>query len=108
MIKRIKVLILLSGFVEGVKEFFTGLSLGVIKKALDSLPKFDFINFKNESEKDLKQAENLMTLLNTEFQQGVKNLQKELIALSLLKMSIMEWRHNDYGEDIEKAYQEKL
>ena len=93
---------LLSGFVEGVKEFFTGLSLGV-KQALDSLPKFDFINFKNESEKDLKQAENAMTLLNTEFQQGVKNF-AEGVNSTIFTKDVNKDGDIMYGEDIEKAY----
>ena len=95
---------LLSGFVEGVKEFFTGLSLGV-KQALDSLPKFDFINFKNESEKDLKQAENAMTLLNTEFQQGVKNF-AEGVNSTIFTKDVNKDGDIMYGEDIEKAYAE--
>ena len=95
---------LLSGFVEGVKEFFTGLSLG-IKQALDSLPKFDFINFKNESEKDLKQAEDAMTLLNTEFQQGVKNF-AEGVNSTIFTKDVNKDGDIMYGEDIEKAYAE--
>ena len=95
---------LLSGFVEGVKEFFTGLSLGV-KQALDSLPKFDFINFKNESEKDLKQAEDAMTLLNTEFQQGVKNF-AEGVNSTIFTKDVNKDGDIMYGEDIEKAYAE--
>ena len=97
---------LLSGFVEGVKEFFTGLSLG-IKQALDSLPKFDFINFKNESEKDLKQAEDAMTLLNTEFQQGVKNF-AEGVNTTIFTKDVNKDGDIMYGEDIEKAYAEAL
>ena len=97
---------LLSGFVEGVKEFFTGLSLG-IKQALDSLPKFDFINFKNESEKDLKQAEDAMTLLNTEFQQGVKNF-AEGVNTTIFTKDVNKDGDIMYGEDIEKAYAEAM
>ena len=97
---------LLSGFVEGVKEFFTGLSLG-IKQELDSLPKFDFINFKNESEKDLKQAEDAMTLLNTEFQQGVKNF-AEGVNSTIFTKDVNKDGDIMYGEDIEKAYAEAM
>ena len=42
----------LTGFVDGVRDFLTTIGEG-IKSALDSFPKFDFLNFKNESNKVL-------------------------------------------------------
>ena len=97
---------LLSGFVDGVKEFFTGLSLGV-KQALDSLPKFDFINFKNQSEKDLKNTENAMLKLNTEFEQGVTNFTKG-VNDTIFTKDVNKDGELMYGDDIEKAYAEAL
>ena len=93
---------ILTGFVDGVREFFTGMSLGV-KQALDSLPKFDFLNFKNESEKSLKQTEDGMLLLNTEFEQGIKNF-----AMGVNNSIFTEGVNKDgdilYGDEIEKEY----
>ena len=47
----------LTNFLDGVKEFLTGIGEGV-KAAIDSFPKFDFLNFQKESEKTLKDTEN--------------------------------------------------
>ena len=97
---------LLSGFVEGVKEFFTGMSLG-IKQALDSLPKFDFINFKNQSEKDLKNTEDAMIKLNTEFAQGTQDFAKG-VNDTIFTKDVNKDGDLMYGDDIEKAYAEAL
>ena len=47
----------LTGFLDGVKDFLTTMGSG-IKNVVDSFPKFDFMQFKNESEKTLKETEN--------------------------------------------------
>ena len=46
----------LTGFIDGVKDFLTGIGDG-IRAAIDALPKFDYLNFKNESDKTLKETE---------------------------------------------------
>ena len=97
---------LLSGFVDGVKEFFTGLSLGV-KQALDSLPKFDFINFKNQSEKDLKSTEDAMVKLRTEFEEGTMNFSKG-VNDTIFTKDVNKDGDLMYGDDIEKAYAKAL
>ena len=48
----------LTGFVDGVRDFLTTIGEG-IKSALDSFPKFDFLNFKNESNKVLDNTANI-------------------------------------------------
>ena len=67
MIGRIKNLTqFLSGFIEGVTDFFTGIG-DVITQAFDALPKFDLLGFKNQSEGILKQTENTVQKLNQDF-----------------------------------------
>ena len=97
---------LLSGFVEGVKEFFTGMSLGV-KQAIDALPKFDFVNFKNQSEKDLKNSEDAMVKLRTEFEEGMKNFTQG-VNDTIFTKDVNKDGDLMYGDDIEKAYAEAL
>ena len=97
---------LLSGFVEGVKEFFTGMSLG-IKQAMDALPKFDFINFKNQSEKDLKSTEDAMVKLRTEFEEGTTNFSKG-VNDTIFTKDVNKDGDLMYGDDIEKAYAKAL
>lgn len=97
---------LLSGFVEGVKEFFTGMSLG-IKQAMDALPKFDFINFKNQSEKDLKSTEDAMVKLRTEFEEGTMNFSKG-VNDTIFTKDVNKDGDLMYGDDIEKAYAKAL
>ena len=58
--------IFLSGFIEGVTDFFTGIG-DVITQAFDALPKFDLLGFKNQSEGILKQTENTVQKLNQDF-----------------------------------------
>ena len=53
----------LTGFIDGVKEFLTGIGDG-IRAAIDALPKFDYLNFKNESDKTLKETEEKFFKLN--------------------------------------------
>ena len=97
---------LLSGFVEGVKEFFTGMSLG-IKQAMDALPKFDFINFKNQSEKDLKSTEDAMVKLRTEFEEGTMNFSKG-VNDTIFTKDVNKDGDLMYGDDIEEAYAKAL
>ena len=56
----------LTGFVNGVRDFLSTIGDG-IKSAIDSFPKFDFLNFKNESDKVLKNTENTAQKLEQEF-----------------------------------------
>ena len=107
LINRVKRFVgLLSGYVEGVKEFFTGMSIGV-KQALDSLPKFDFINFKNESEKNLKDSENAMQRLNLEFVQGMQNFTKD-VNDTIFTKDVNKDGDLIYSEEIEEAYAKAL
>ena len=53
----------LTGFIDGVKDFLTGIGDG-IRAAIDALPKFDYLNFKNESDKTLKETEEKFKRLN--------------------------------------------
>ena len=56
----------LTGFIDGVRDFLGTIGDG-IKSAIDSFPKFDFLNFKNESDKVLKDTENTAQKLEQEF-----------------------------------------
>ena len=55
----------LTGFIDGVRDFLGTIGDG-IKSALDSFPKFDFVNFKNESDKELEKAANIGQKLDQE------------------------------------------
>ena len=55
----------LTGFIDGVRDFLGTIGDG-IKSALDSFPKFDFVNFKNESDKELERAANIGQKLDQE------------------------------------------
>ena len=67
----------LTNFLDGVKEFLTGIGDGV-KAAIDSFPKFDFLNFQKESEKTLKDTENRARKLDEEFRFGFFNLGRDI------------------------------
>ena len=67
----------LTNFLDGVKEFLTGIGDG-IKAAIDSFPKFDFLNFQKESEKTLKDTENRARKLDEEFRFGFFNLGRDI------------------------------
>ena len=56
----------LTGFIDGVRDFLSAIGDG-IKSAIESFPKFDFLNFKNESDKVLKDTENTAQKLEQEF-----------------------------------------
>jgi len=96
---------LLTGFVDGIRDFFTGITDG-IKTALDGLPKFDFESFRNESEKDLENANNAMQLVNTELRAGtiafVKGVTDSLFTSDVDKSTL----EINYGSEIENAYKE--
>ena len=96
---------LLTGFVEGIRDFFTGITDG-IKTALEGLPKFDFDTFKNESEKDLENANNAMQLVNTELRAGtiayVKAVNDSIFTSDVDKSTL----EINYGSEIENAYKE--
>ena len=96
----------LTGFIDGVKDFLTGVGDG-IRAAIDALPKFDFLQFKNESEKTLKETENRADKLNKEFFFGLQNFGKDVT-------NSMEDPDVDpstgllyYGDDIEKQMQQQ-
>ena len=67
----------LTGFIDGIKDFLTGVGDG-IRAAIDALPKFDFLQFKNESEKTLKETEDRARKLNDEFRFGLQNFGKDV------------------------------
>ena len=67
----------LTFFLDGVKEFLTGIGDG-IKAAIDSFPKFDFLNFKKESEKTLNETENRARKLEEEFRFGFFNFGRDI------------------------------
>ena len=67
----------LTNFLDGVKEFLTGIGDG-IKAAIDSFPKFDFLNFQKESEKTLKDTENRARKLEEEFRFGFFNFGRDI------------------------------
>ena len=69
----------LTGFLDGVKEFLSGIGTG-IKTVIDTFPKFDFMQFKNESEKTLKETENRAQKLNEEFTFGFMDYGKQINA----------------------------
>ena len=56
----------LTGFINGVRDFLSTIGDG-IKTAIDSFPKFDFLNFKNESDKVLEDTANTAQKLEEEF-----------------------------------------
>ena len=67
----------LTVFLDGIKNFLTGIGDG-IKAAIDSFPKFDFLNFKRESDKTLKDTENRARSLTEEFQRGFLDFGKDI------------------------------
>ena len=69
----------LTGFLDGVKDFLTTMGSG-IKNVIDSFPKFDFLQFKNDSEKTLKDTEDRAQKLNEEFQFGFMDYSKQINA----------------------------
>ena len=69
----------LTGFLDGVRDFLTTMGSG-IKNVIDSFPKFDFMQFKNESEKTLKETENRAQKLNEEFTFGFMDYGKQINA----------------------------
>ena len=63
VITRIRKLVgVLSGFVEGVTNILTGMGRA-IRSAIDSLPTFDFLKAKQESEKEIEKTENSLVLM---------------------------------------------
>ena len=69
----------LTGFLDGVRDFLTTMGSG-IKNVIDSFPKFDFLQFKNDSEKTLKDTEDRAQKLNEEFQFGFMDYSKQINA----------------------------
>ena len=96
---------LLTGFVEGIRDFFTGITDG-IKTALDGLPKFDFESFKNEFEKDVENANEAVTLVDKELRQGtvayVKGVMDSIFTSDVDKSTL----EINYGSEIENIYKE--
>ena len=69
----------LTGFLDGVRDFLTTMGSG-IKNVIDSFPKFDFMQFKNESEKTLKETEDRAQKINEEFTFGFLDYSKQINA----------------------------
>ena len=69
----------LTGFLDGVKDFLSGMGTG-IKTLIDTFPKIDLLNFKNESEKTLAETENRAKKINEEFFFGLRDYSKNIDA----------------------------
>ena len=69
----------LTVFLDGIKNILTGIGDG-IKAAIDSFPKFDFLNFKRESDKTLKDTENRARDLTKEFQRGFLDFGRDIAS----------------------------
>ena len=69
----------LTGFLDGVRDFLTTMGSG-IKNVIDSFPKFDFMQFKNESEKTLNETEDRAQKINEEFTFGFLDYSKQINA----------------------------
>ena len=67
----------LTGFLDGVKDFLSGMGTG-IKTLIDTFPKLDLLNFKNESEKTLAETENRAKKINEEFFFGLRDYSKNI------------------------------
>ena len=67
----------LTGFLDGVKDFLSGMGTG-IKTLIDTFPKLDLLNFKNESEKTLAETENRAKKINKEFFFGLRDYSKNI------------------------------
>ena len=67
----------LTGFLDGVKDFLSGMGTG-IKTLIDTFPKIDLLNFKNESEKTLAETENRAKKINEEFFFGLRDYSKNI------------------------------
>lgn len=67
LIKRIQGAVkFLTDFIDGTKLFLTGIG-ETLQTAVDSLPKFDFLNFKNEADKSLKKTDDVLKKINLDF-----------------------------------------
>ena len=67
----------LTGFLDGVKDFLSGMGTG-IKTLIDTFPKLDLLNYKNESEKTLAETENRAKKINKEFFFGLRDYSKNI------------------------------
>ena len=90
----------LTGFVDGVKTFLIEIGDG-IRAALDVLPKFDYLQFRNESQKTLDETENRMKKINQDFFFGFKDFTKD-VDTSMQDPDVdPSTGLIDYGDDIE-------
>ena len=96
----------LTGFLDGVRDFLTTMGSG-IKNVIDSFPKFDFLQFKNDSEKTLKDTEDRAQKLNEEFQFGFMDYSKQINASYADEPGIVENGEvvipNDDGGQVEEG-----
>ena len=96
----------LTGFLDGVRDFLTTMGSG-IKNVIDSFPKFDFMQFKNESEKTLKETEDRAQKLNEEFTFGFMDYGKQINASYADEPGIVENGEvvipNDDGGQVEEG-----
>ena len=96
----------LTGFLDGVKEFLSGIGTG-IKTLIDTFPKLDLLNFKNESEKTLAETENRAKKINEEFFFGLRDYSKNIDASYADEPGIVENGEvvipNDDGGQVEEG-----
>ena len=96
----------LTGFLDGVRDFLTTMGSG-IKNVIDSFPKFDFMQFKNESEKTLKETEDRAQKINEEFTFGFLDYSKQIQASYADEPGIVENGEvvipNDDGGQVEEG-----
>ena len=96
----------LTGFLDGVRDFLTTMGSG-IKNVIDSFPKFDFMQFKNESEKTLKETENRAQKINDAFTFGFMDYGKQINASYADEPGIVENGEvvipNDDGGQVEEG-----
>ena len=94
-----KFVALLTGFIDNLKEFFTGITEG-ISAAFDALPTFDFGNFKSEAEKIFNNTTQVLQSLYQSFFLAARQF-NDPEKLGMTGDDINDQGVLDYGEDIE-------
>ena len=90
---------LLTGFIDNLKEFFTGITEG-ISAAFDALPTFDFGNFKSEAEKIFNNTTQVLQSLYQGFFLAAREF-NDPEKLGMTGDDINDQGVLDYGEDVE-------
>ena len=94
-----KFVALLTGFIDNLKEFFTGITEG-ISAAFDALPTFDFGNFKSEAEKIFNNTTQVLQSLYQSFFLAARQF-NDPEKLGMTGDDINDQGVLDYGEDVE-------